>query len=178
MLRDDRDAIKHLLANGASAVAEINTLLVDNRKQLGDLIASTGQLAAEGKTTLSKVNAGLGDGRPIANLISSADGALVAAKTSLTTLTPGAAALMTDATRVTGLLTEQRLSSVDKAIDNAGGAAGRAGTLLENANGLVTDLRAGKGTVGALLSRDELYSDIRELIRDLKRNPWKFFWKE
>ena len=30
----------------------------------------------------------------------------------------------------------------------------------------------------SLLSRDELYSDIRELIRDLKRNPWKFFWKE
>ena len=43
---------------------------------------------------------------------------------------------------------------------------------------MVTDLRAGKGTAGALLSRDEVYSDLRELIRDLKRNPWKFFWKE
>ena len=43
---------------------------------------------------------------------------------------------------------------------------------------MVTDLRAGKGTAGALLARDELYSDLRELIRDLKRNPWKFFWKE
>ncbi|MBL9012571.1 MAG: MCE family protein, partial [Myxococcales bacterium] len=62
--------------------------------------------------------------------------------------------------------------------DSAGGAAGRAGALLDNANGMVTDLRGGKGTVGSLLSRDELYSDIRELIRDLKRNPWKFFWKE
>jgi len=50
--------------------------------------------------------------------------------------------------------------------------------LLDNANGIVSDLRAGKGTAGALLSRDELYSDLRELIRDLKRNPWKFFWKE
>ena len=45
-------------------------------------------------------------------------------------------------------------------------------------NGMLADLRAGKGTVGNLLSRDELYSDLRELIRDLKRNPWKFFWKE
>ncbi len=178
VLRDDRDAIKHLLSNGASAVAEVNTLLVENRKALGELIASAGQLAAEGKTTLSKVNAGLGDGRPIANLIASAEGMLGAAKTSLTTLTPSATALMTDATRVTGLLTEQRLVGVDKAMDSASGAAGRAGALLDNANGLVTDLRGGKGTVGALLSRDELYSDLRELIRDLKRNPWKFFWKE
>ena len=40
------------------------------------------------------------------------------------------------------------------------------------------DMRAGKGTAGALISRDEIYADLRELIRDLKRNPWKFFWKE
>ena len=40
-------------------------------------------------------------------------------------------------------------------------------------------LGGGSGkTSGPLLSRDELYSDLRELIRDLKRNPWKFFWKE
>src|SRR3954466_9820560 len=64
VLRDDRDAIKHLLANGASAVAEVNQLLVDNRAQLGQLIGGAAALAREGKTTLVKVNTGLGDGRP------------------------------------------------------------------------------------------------------------------
>jgi len=178
VLRDDRDAIKHLLANGASAVAEVNQLLVDNRAQLGQLIGGAGELAKEGTTTLSKLNAGLGDGRPVAGLIASADGALGAARTSLQALTPGAAAFLGDATRVTGLITEPRLAGVDHALDSAATAAGHAGALLDNANGVVTDLRAGKGTAGALLSRDELYSDLRELIRDLKRNPWKFFWKE
>lgn len=178
VLRDDRDAIKHLLSNSASAIAEINTLLVENKQGIGTLIASAGALAAEGKTTLAKINAGLGDGRPVANLISSADGMMGAVRSSLTTLTPSASALMTDATRVTGLITNERLASVDKALDSAGAAAGRAATLLDNTNGIVVDLRAGKGTVGALLSRDELYADIRELLRDLKRNPWKFFWKE
>jgi phospholipid/cholesterol/gamma-HCH transport system substrate-binding protein len=78
---------------------------------------------------------------------------------------------------VTGIITEQR---IDKAIAPRTGRAsgGQAGGLIDNVNGLVTDLRAGKGTAGALLSRDDLYSDLRELIRDLKRNPWKFFWKE
>jgi hypothetical protein len=76
------------------------------------------------------------------------------------------------------MITEQRLGGVDRAIDSAAIAAGRAGALLDNTNGMVTDLRAGKGTAGALLSRDELYTDLRELIRDLKRNPWKLFWKE
>jgi phospholipid/cholesterol/gamma-HCH transport system substrate-binding protein len=178
VLRDDRDAIKNLLSNGASAVAEVNKLLVENRTSIAQLFVSAAQLAAEGKQTLQKINVGLGDGRPVAGLIASADATLDAAKNSLVTLTPSASALMTDATRVTGLLTEPRLANLDTAITSAGGAAGKAGTLLDTTNGLVVDLRAGKGTAGALLSRDELYSDLRELIRDLKRNPWKFFWKE
>jgi phospholipid/cholesterol/gamma-HCH transport system substrate-binding protein len=178
VLRDDRDAIKHLLANGASAVAEANELLTDNRQAIGELIGGAAGFAKEGQTTLAKLNAGLGDGRPVASLVASADAALVSAKSSLQTLTPGAAGLLTDATRVTGMITEQRLASVDHALDNAATAAGHAGSLLDNANAIVTDVRAGKGTAGALLARDELYSDLRELIRDLKRNPWKFFWKE
>ncbi len=178
VLRDDRDAIKHLLANGASAVAEVDTLLKDNRAQLGELIQNGAELAREAKTTLAKVNKGLGDGRPIANLVADADQTLKVAQQTMTTLTPTASALMTDATRVTGIVTEQRIDRAINAADKAALAAGQAGGLIDNVNGMVTDLRAGKGTAGALLSRDELYSDLRELIRDLKRNPWKFFWKE
>jgi phospholipid/cholesterol/gamma-HCH transport system substrate-binding protein len=178
VLRDDRDSIKHLLANGASAVAEVNQLLADNRVQIGELFASTSALARQGTTTLAKLDAGLGDGKPVASLLANADAALVSARSSLQTLTPGAAAFVTDATRVTGMITEPRLGGVDRAIDSAATAAARAATLLDNTNGLVGDLRTGKGTAGALLSRDELYSDLRELIRDLKRNPWKLFWKE
>ena len=178
VLRDDRDQIKHLLTNGASAVAEVNQLLVDNRAQIGELIGGATAFTRRATTTLDKVNAGLGDGKPVASLVASADAALVTARSSLQTLTPPASSFLTDATRVTGLITEQRLGTVDRALDSAATAAGRAGTLLDNANAVVVDLRAGKGTAGALLSRDELYSDLRELIRDLKRNPWKFFWKE
>ena len=178
VLRDDRDAIKHLLANGASAVAEVNQLLVDNHAQIGELIGSGAALAKQGTATLTKLNTGLGDGRPVASLLASTDAALVSARSSLQTLTPGAAAFLTDATRVTGLVTEQRLGGIDRAIDSAATAATRAGALLDGAGAVVGDLRAGKGTAGALLSRDELYSDLRELLRDLKRNPWKFFWKE
>jgi len=178
VLRDDRDAIKHLLSNSASAVAELNNLLVANREQLGNLIAEGAGLAKEAKTTLSKVNSGLGDGRPIATLVQDADATLKAATSTMTTLTPSAQALMTDATRVTGIITEDRIDKAINAADKAATAAGKAGGLIDNVNGMVTDLRAGKGTAGSLLARDDIYSDLRELIRDLKRNPWKFFWKE
>jgi phospholipid/cholesterol/gamma-HCH transport system substrate-binding protein len=178
VLRDDKDNIKHLLSNSANAVAEANQLLVDNRVKIGELIGNGADLAKEAKTTLAKVNAGLGDGRPVANLVADADQTLKTAQSTMTTLTPSAQALMKDATRVTGIITEQRIDKAIDAADKAASAAGKAGGLIDNVNGMVTDLRAGKGTAGALLARDEVYSDLRELIRDLKRNPWKFFWKE
>ena len=178
VLHDERENITSLIKNGSEAVTEVNRLLVQNREQLGTLISEGALLAKEAKITLGKVNNGLGDGRAVATLLADASSTLRTANTTMTTLTPSASALMTDATRVTGIITEQRIDKAINAADKAAQAAGQAGGLIDNVNGLVTDLRAGKGTAGALLSRDELYSDIRELIRDLKRNPWKFFWKE
>jgi phospholipid/cholesterol/gamma-HCH transport system substrate-binding protein len=178
VLRDDKDVIRDLLRNSAGAVAEVNTLLVQNREQVGALVGSTANLAAEATKTLEKVNAGLGDPRMVQNLLRDADGVLVSAKTAIDTLTPTANTLMTDATRVTGLLTTERLDKAIDVADKAATAASKAGGLIDNVDGMVTDLRAGKGTAGALLSREEVYADLRELIRDLKRNPWKFFWKE
>lgn len=178
VLRDDRDAIKNLLSNSANAVKEANDLLVANRAQIGELITNGAALAKEAKTTLGKVNSGLGDGRPIATLVADADATLKAAQSTMTTLTPSAQALMSDATRVTKIITEERIDKAITAADKAATAAGKAGGLIDNVNGMVTDLRSGKGTAGALLVRDDIYADLRELIRDLKRNPWKFFWKE
>ncbi len=39
-------------------------------------------------------------------------------------------------------------------------------------------LKDGKGTLGALLNDREMFDDARELMKNLKRHPWKFLWKE
>lgn len=39
-------------------------------------------------------------------------------------------------------------------------------------------MRSGRGSVGALVMDEQLFDDLQELARDLKHNPWKFFWKE
>jgi phospholipid/cholesterol/gamma-HCH transport system substrate-binding protein len=178
VLRDDRDLIRDLLKNGASAVNEVNTLLVDNRKDLGALIGNANTLAGEAQQTLAKVNVGLSDPKMIDRTLRDADALLVSARGAIEEITPPAKTLINDATRVTGLLTEERVDRAIAVVDKAAGVAGKAGGLIDNVNGLVVDLRAGKGTAGALLVREELYADLREMLRDLKRNPWKFFWKE
>lgn len=177
VLTEDKDTIKNLLGNSASAVGSVDRLLRDNREQLGSLIASTSGLAAEANQTLAKVNAGL-DPSMIRRTVGDADALLVSSKRAIDQVTPEAVALLADGRRVTGIVTEARVERAIGVADKAATAAQKAGGLVDNVDGLVTDLRQGKGTAGALLAKDDVYVDVRELIRDLKRNPWKFFWKE
>lgn len=177
VLTEDKDVIKNLLRNSASAVASADQLLKDNREQVGKLIASSSGLADQATVTLQKVNSGL-DGRALSRTVQDADALLVSGRQAVDKVTPEAIALLTDARRVTGVITEERVDRAIGVADKAAGAVQKAGGLIDNVDGLVTDLRQGKGTAGALLAKDDVYVDVRELIRDLKRNPWKFFWKE
>jgi phospholipid/cholesterol/gamma-HCH transport system substrate-binding protein len=177
VLHDDRELIRDLIANSASAVSEVNTLLVDNREELGELIGSTNRLADQAAGTLEKVNEGI-DPVVVGRAVRNADALLVTTNRSIGSITPRAEALLDDATRATGVVTEERVDRAIAVADKAADAAAKAGGLIDNVDGMVTDLRKGKGTAGALLVKDEVYADLREMIRDLKRNPWKFFWKE
>lgn len=60
---------------------------------------------------------------------------------------------------------------------SAEGLVAKADILLSDLAVVSTGLRQGKGTLGALLRDRELYDDIRELILELKRHPWKAVWK-
>ena len=53
----------------------------------------------------------------------------------------------------------------------------KADTVLSDLAAMSSNLRQGRGTVGALLQDRELYDDIRELVLELKRHPWKAVWK-
>lgn len=41
----------------------------------------------------------------------------------------------------------------------------------------ITRVKNKEGTVGKLLYQDEIYNDLRDMVQDLKKHPWKLFWK-
>src|SRR6185369_10774455 len=65
-----------------------------------------------------------------------------------------------------------------KALDELITVSNKAERIATDAQSVMADIKKGKGTAGALLVDQQIYDDLKELVRDLKRNPWKFFWKE
>ncbi|HPP66283.1 MAG TPA: MlaD family protein [bacterium] len=43
---------------------------------------------------------------------------------------------------------------------------------------ILSDIRSGKGTVGKLIAKDDLYNQIFEMVQDLKAHPWKILFRE
>jgi len=73
---------------------------------------------------------------------------------------------------------EQKLARIDTMLDDMSEATKQARLTATDARAITARIRKGRGSVGALVMDEQLFDDLQELARDLKHNPWKFFWKE
>lgn len=48
---------------------------------------------------------------------------------------------------------------------------------LVNLNIIFERINKGEGTIGKLFSDESLYNEIGDLVQDIKKHPWKLFWK-
>ncbi len=46
------------------------------------------------------------------------------------------------------------------------------------ADRLLAKVERGEGTIGGFVQDPQIYDDLKFIFRDLKRNPWKLFWRE
>jgi phospholipid/cholesterol/gamma-HCH transport system substrate-binding protein len=63
-------------------------------------------------------------------------------------------------------------------LDDVSVVARQAKGMTGDAAEILAHVKRGKGTVGAVVMDEQLYDDLQEMVRDLKHNPWKFFWRE
>jgi phospholipid/cholesterol/gamma-HCH transport system substrate-binding protein len=38
-------------------------------------------------------------------------------------------------------------------------------------------IKRGEGSLGKLLYQDDVYNELDALVSDVRKNPWKLFWK-
>lgn len=83
--------------------------------------------------------------------------------------------------------TLQNISAITASVKNGDGSVGKLfadqalyqnlSATLANIAVLTNKMKNGEGSVGKLMSENGLYQNLEELSLDLKRNPWKLFYK-
>lgn len=161
------------------AIAHISAIAEELERKLPELIARLESLALDADLLLATSQNTLGTvedevektGSSARDLIAQSKGLVRHADSALAGADiPGAMAeLRTTVTKLVGIL--------EHSGDFVTGVVARAETLLDATAEVVTAVRTGSGTLGALIKDREIYDDVRELLLDLKKNPWKVMWK-
>ena len=167
---------------GASLTSLINTMsdiATERRGELSTGVADAAAIATNLRVVSGKLRAALEDGDDLKHLL--ADGSATAAlvRRDLPVLMERA---RTSLEAVEALAQKARAAANEADI---GELAKELKMTLDNLNQVSLDarqvmdsVRGGQGTLGRVITDPQVYDDLKVLLRDLKKNPWKLLWRE
>ena len=188
----DEGDLGRLLAEAADLADHLDEVVVDNRENVRNTIENVSVILEENRDSIPQIvdnienataefealgrglNTAVGDGRRLRDAIASLEEVVSAASEHAPETFADLEDIMDSLQRV---LAEQE-DSLAMSITNVETITSNLADASTEASDLIAYVNAGRGAVGALLRDDEMYDDIRELIRELKRRPWRLIWKE
>jgi phospholipid/cholesterol/gamma-HCH transport system substrate-binding protein len=178
-IRNNRELISDIATNTAGLLRGLNTLLSDNRERINRMVENLETLTVEANTLTVHARRNYVDNPKILRTIDNVDRlAADVQKDSQPMLKDAREALanLNRASKVVGGEEEQQ--KLKKAIEDVAQLAARANATAADAQAIVSHIKKGNGSVGALVMDEAIYDDVQEMVRDLKHNPWKFLWRE
>lgn len=178
LLKDDKDVIRDFLRSGSSVVRTLDELLKDNRGEIKSLLTHADELTREAAALVGSLRRGVGDASQVKRTLDHVEALAAAVRREVDPLLQRAKKALEGLEGLTSVIGPGERERLKQALDDLVSVSRKAERLATDAQALVADVRKGKGTAGALIVDQQIYDDLKELVRDLKRNPWKFFWKE
>ncbi|MCC6876298.1 MAG: MCE family protein [Sandaracinaceae bacterium] len=173
-IRDNRESLGNLVDDIVALIHGLRMLLSDNRGDLDAIVDNVRTLSDEGVTTLRAAREAYVDGERPRRILSNLDRTVAQAPALMSDVRSAAEG----ADQLVGSFGPDQRRQIQSTLASAERIATQAETTMTEANEIVHHVREGQGTVGALLMDEEVYDDLQELVRDLKHNPWRFFWRE
>ena len=188
LFRDPDVSINDFFANSASLVEHVDSLLVDNRGDLDKILEDGRKTVTNAANMLAALNYAVGEGEAMRATLRDVRRTAQNAESITSHVDEKIAPITTDLEKTTAharevskiadeILAGNRTKVADS-IDNVHASTKNLRKLSGNADALVRKIERGEGTVGQLLADREMYDDMRELLRIIKRQPWKIMWKE
>jgi phospholipid/cholesterol/gamma-HCH transport system substrate-binding protein len=150
-----------------------------NGGRLDKITANVEQITVDGSETLKSARAKYVDNPQIDRIITNVDTLSATVARDTPPLLADAKATLSDAKRLTATVSgDAERAKIKQAISDVAVITSRAKDMTADAQAILTHVKRGKGTVGALVMDEQLFDDLQEMARDLKHNPWKFLWRE
>jgi len=151
----------------------------NNGQRLDNIIGNGEALSGEANDMVVAARAQYVDGAEIKKTLADIRTTMAAVRENVPGILEDGRKVVAGASRITDTLSsEAQVARIERITADLEATIKDARAATQLAETMTQHIAKGQGTVGALLMDEALYDDLQELARDLKHNPWKFFWRE
>ena len=178
LLKSEKKTIVDVVKNAGKSLETLNKILTENRTKVSKLLDDSDKLVTEATGLTKDVRHGLNGGKSIRSTLANVNRVSYTLSRELDPLLAKAKKALDSAAELGKIIGPDQRKKLIAILDRILKITGKVDTMAGDAAVIVSSVRRGQGTAGALVMDREIYEDVKEMVRDLKRNPWKFFWKE
>lgn len=178
-LRENRAELADVFEGMRQTLKGTGGFFERNGAKIDHITSNVEQLTADAQVLMKKAGDRYVDNPQIDRILANVDHVSVAAARDVPPLMADAKEALANTKRITGTLgSDAELAKIRQVVADTSDLVKMAKTATADAQVVLSHVKRGKGTVGALVMDEQLFDDLQEMARDLKHNPWKFFWKE
>jgi len=178
-IKNNRETLSAIATNTASLLKGLNVLITENKDRIDRIVANVEEMTVEAKQLTHDARVNYVDSPKLLRTVDTIDKLTTQIQGDTGPMLKDAREALANLNRVSSTVGDpQQQEKIRKALQDIAQLAERANSTVADTQAIVSHIKNGKGTVGALVMDEEVYDDMQELVRDLKHNPWKFLWRE
>jgi phospholipid/cholesterol/gamma-HCH transport system substrate-binding protein len=170
LMIENREELEGLLKNASSLLGSLNEVMTKHGDRVDHIIENVESITVEANELVAGANK-MVNGPRVARILRNVDESLAVVNRDIDPIMKDVKSIthkVDDVLDMIGPEQQEQVRSILKSGKN----------IASDAESMVSHIRQGRGTVGAILMDEAMYDDIQEMLRDLKHNPWKLFWRE
>ena len=178
VLDRDPEALNKLVTGVGGLTTTVDGVISENREEIRGIAKELSVAAKDLRALAATAKTQFEPGGKAAGILDDAAVAAKLARTELPELSKKANIALGGVANVTGQFTEedgQRLKAMLVRYQQAGE---KLDVMATKADKILTKIEKGEGTFGAAVQDKQLFDDLKELLSDLRKHPWKLFWKD
>jgi phospholipid/cholesterol/gamma-HCH transport system substrate-binding protein len=178
-IKGNRETLGDILNNTSGLLKGLNFIVSGNRERIERILANVEEISVEGKQLAHDARTNYVDNPKVLRTVDDVSELVARIHEDSGPMLKDAREALANLNRVSATVGDpQEQERIRKALTDIAQLAERANATAADAQAIVTHIKSGKGTIGALVMDEEIYDDMQEMVRDLKHNPWKFLWRE
>jgi len=183
LLTTNQEELDVLIGGSARLIGELDEVVHDDggtgeRARIARIMQGVEELVGETRTLVSGAQEKFIDDPSVERSLDNLESVSRKLDRDIDPLIKDVRSALATVDRLGNTIGPEEQKEIKSALSKLDDIATRADRTLANVDQMVEKMRRGEGTVGQLMTDEEIYDDLKELLRDIKHHPWKLIWED